>query len=161
MKSLVITREVQEFLRDNVFITVGTSDSHGKPRIAPKLLLKVEGDYIYIIDYVIGKMWQNIKINPHVSLSVMNIDTLVGYQINGSAQIIAKGKEYTALLKQYQDKQVQSSAERILEGIRRDKTHGIFEISFSEKMVVFKVKAEEVVEIAPAGGLKRMSEEAP
>jgi cysteine-rich repeat protein len=37
--------------------------------------------------------WENIKMNPRVSLSFMDNDALLGYQLNGSVEIIDSGEE--------------------------------------------------------------------
>ncbi len=83
-----------EFLKTREFVSVATADFEGNPNAAPKFLLKVEGDFIYLIDYIIGRTWENISINPKVSLSFMDPETLFGYQINGTVDIINKGKVY-------------------------------------------------------------------
>lgn len=144
-----------EFLKTREFVSVATADFNGNPNAAPKLLLKIEGDFIYLIDYIIGRTWENIKINPKASLSFMDPDSLRGYQISGAVEIIDKGKAYDQILSELTKKKLDSSIKRIIEGVYRGKRHENFEISLPEKFVVFKVKLEEIVEIGPYGELKR------
>ena len=83
------------------------------------------------------------------------MDTLTGYQINGTVEIIEQGKEYEKILHEVLERKVSLSTKRIIEGVTRGQKHKNFELGFSDKFVVFKVKIEEVVEIGPSGELKR------
>lgn len=144
-----------EFLKKREFVSVATADFEGHPNAAPKFLLKIDGDFIYLIDYIIGRTWENLKINPRVSLSFVDPDTLMGYQINGSVEIIDKGKAYEDILNELTKRKIDLSTKRIIEGISRGKRHETFEIGLPEHFLVIKVKLEEVVEIGPYGQLKR------
>ena len=155
MVGKLITEEMHQFLKDKAFISIATSDFYGRPNVAPKFLLKFEDDFIYLGDYVIGRTFQNLRNNPKASLSAINLDTLVGYQINGRAKIIERGQEHKKLLMDMHERQIQFSVRRIIEGIQRKKTHTHFEVTFPERVVVFKIKVEEVVEIGPSGKLER------
>lgn len=144
-----------EFLKTREYVSVATTDFQGNPNAAPKFLLKIEGDFIYLVDYIIGRTWDNIKINPKASLSFMDADTLKGYQINGAVEIIDKGKAYEQILNELTKKKLDSSIKRIIEGVYRGKRHENFEISLPERFVVFKIKLAEIIEIGPYGELKR------
>lgn len=144
-----------EFLKTREFVSVATADFNGNPNAASKFLLKIEGDFIYLVDYIIGRTWENIKKNPKASLSFMDPDTLMGYQINGPVERIEKGRVYEKILNELTRKKLDFSAKRIIEGVYRGKRHESFEISLPERFVVFKVKLEEIVEIGPYGELKR------
>jgi len=148
-----------EFLKTKDFVSVATSDLNATPNAAPKFLLKVAQGYIYLVDYVIGKTCQNIKKNPKVSLSFLDTDSLIGYQVNGSVEILDKGDEYDGILSELLEKKIDLSAKRIIEGVSTGKSHQTFELSLSDRFVVLKVKVKEVVEICPCGELKREGED--
>ena len=161
MAEIIITKDIIKFLKDKEFINVGTCDFDGRPNVAPKFLLKIENDYIYLADYIIGRTWRNIKINPKVSLSTMHMGTLTGYQMNGQAEIVTRGVEYKKLVEEYREKQIRFSVARVIEGVRREKKHENFELAFPKKVVIFKIKVEEIVEIIPSGELRRKKHSAP
>ena len=71
-----------------------------QPNVAPKFLLKIEQNCIYLGDYNIDRTWANINFNPKVSLSVMNLDTLTGYQINGLVETVDEGSDQEKLLEE-------------------------------------------------------------
>lgn len=153
----MLTKIVGELLKNREFISVATCDYNGRPNAAPKFILKVENNFVFLVDYIVNKTWQNLNVNPKASLSFMDADTLVGYQVNGPVHIIDKGAEYDQVLNELRLKEIDLSAKRIIEGITKGKIHKSFEVASPEKFVIFKVKMEEVVEIGPGGDLKRES----
>ncbi|MFA5092590.1 MAG: pyridoxamine 5'-phosphate oxidase family protein [Candidatus Omnitrophota bacterium] len=151
----MINNVVKTLIESKEFISVATCGSDNRPNGAPKFLLKVDSSYIYLVDYIIGQTFRNLKANPRVSLSFFDIHTLVGYQINGRVEIIESGQEYDLALQDLERKEINLSATRIIDGIVQGKTHKAYEITVSEQFVILKVKVEEVVQIHPSGTLKR------
>jgi nitroimidazol reductase NimA-like FMN-containing flavoprotein (pyridoxamine 5'-phosphate oxidase superfamily) len=151
----MLNETIKELLLKNEFIGVATCNIAARPNIAPKLLLKCENNFLYLVDYVFGRTFENLKINPRVSLTVMDKETLTGYQLNGSVKIIQSGKEFNKSLSELREKQISLSSKRIVEGIYRGKTHENFEASFPDKVAIFKVKIEEIVKIFTSGNLKK------
>ena len=147
--------KISNLLKNREFISVATCDLSGNPNAAPKLLLKLEGNSIYLVDYTIGKTWQNLKINPRVSLSAVDTEALIGYQINGDVEIIEEGREYDKILSEVLAREVSLSAKRIIEGVTSGQKHKNFELESSGRFVVFKVKIKEIAEIGQRGELKR------
>ncbi|MDD4879511.1 MAG: pyridoxamine 5'-phosphate oxidase family protein [Candidatus Omnitrophica bacterium] len=151
----MIAKKINEIIKDDDFIAVATCDLEGNPNVAPKLFLKVENNHIYLIDYVIGRTFQNLVVNPKASLSVTDKDALTGYQINGPVEILSTGPTYDKFVDEVRKKELSLSSRRIVEGVLRGESHKNFQVSFPDKVVVFKVKISEVVEIRSSGELKR------
>lgn len=118
-------------------------------------MLKIDNDCIFLADYVMGKTYRNLKINPKVSLSTVNMNTLIGYQMNGGVEIIEKGSEFELLMEDFRKRQIQLCVTRIIEGVQKESKHGIFETDLPDNIVIFKIKIEEVVEIVSTGELTR------
>jgi len=151
----MVIKKIFELLEDREFISVATCDFSGRPNVAPKFILKLESNYLYLVDYVLGTTFSNVTINPRVSISLMDIDALTGYQINGAVEIISKGEEFQRMLKELNEREVNLSVKRIIEGIDTGKKHASFEVMLPENVIILKVKIEEAVEIGPRGVLKR------
>jgi predicted pyridoxine 5'-phosphate oxidase superfamily flavin-nucleotide-binding protein len=149
-----MNRKVFELLKNREFVSVATSDHDARPNAAPKFVLKVENHFVYLVDYSIGRTSRNLAVNPKISISFMDQDTLMGYQLNGPVEIINRGEEYASLVKELLQKELDLSTRRIIEGVTQGKSHEGFELSLSERFVIFKVKVEEIVEIASSGTLK-------
>lgn len=155
---MTLTDEILDLLINKAFITVATCDLKGKPNAAPKLFLKHEEGSIYLVDYSFSRTWENLKINALASLSLMNIDRLTGYQINGSIELIEKGPLCEEAMKELKEKEINLSVERIIEGVRRGKRHENFELEIPKTFVVYKLNIEEIAEIAPSGKVIRKKE---
>ncbi|MEI6832237.1 MAG: pyridoxamine 5'-phosphate oxidase family protein [Candidatus Omnitrophota bacterium] len=151
----MINKIVKELIESREFISVATCDLEARPNAAPKFLLKVERDHIYLVDYIIGRTFENLQINPKVSLSFIDSFTLIGYQINGKVEIIDSGAEYKDILKELQNKQIDLSTKRVMDGVVKGQVHKAYEVGSPEQFVILKIKVEEVVEIRPSGTLRR------
>jgi len=149
--------EALKVLKAREFVAVATADIRGKPNSAPKFLLKIVGEMVYFIDYSIGKTAENLKVNPEVSLSFIDLNSLVGYRLNGKAEIIEKGMIYDECLKELRKKKIKLSVERIVQGVHDGKPHKKFELEIPEHFLIYKVKIEEGSEISPRGVIKSES----
>ena len=126
-----------------------------RPNAAPKFLLKVEASHIYLVDYILGNTFRNLEVNPQVSLSMFDNNTLMGYQINGKVQIVDRGPEYSSALDDLARKEIDLSTTRIIDGVIKGKAHKAYEVAAPGEFVILKVKVEEIVQIHPSGLLRR------
>lgn len=137
------------------FIGLATADSKAVPNSAPKLLLKHSGKFAYFVDYSFGKTAENLRANPMVSFSLMDHNSLVGYRLTGSVEIIEKGKIYEECLKELQEKQISLSVERVLKAVQENTVHKGFEVEMPEHFLLYKVTIDEAVEITTRGEVRR------
>lgn len=151
----MLTKEIIKILEKREFVSVATCDFDGRPNAAPKFLLRVDGDTIYLVDYSIGMTWQNIKINPRVSLSFIDNSTLQGYQLNGPVRLVDKGAEFKKLCNEMQDKTIRLTAQHIIEEVRGGSKHESFELIIPDKIVIFEVRVDSVAWIGIRGDIKR------
>ena len=151
----MISKKINDLIKKREFVSVATCDFKGRPNVAPKFILKIKDNFIYFVDHVLGTTYDNLKLNPRVSISVMDLDALIGYQINGSVEIVEKGKDFEEMINELKEREINLSVQRIIEGIDKGKSHESFEVMLSEKVAILKVKIEEAVEIGSSGLLKR------
>jgi len=150
-----MNKKLLELLNEREFVSVATCNFDGRPNAAPKFLLKIQDNYIYLVDYIIGRTFQNLQVNPRLSISFMDTNSLVGYQLNGKVLVIESGPEYDIFVKELFQREIDLSARRIVEGVTKGKSHQGFELASSDSFVIFKVKIEEIVEMSSSGVLKR------
>ncbi len=155
MQNPLITEEMQKFLLNKEFVSVGTSNLSGRPNSAPKFVIKVDKDFIYLGDYVLGTTFRNLKVNPRASISTIDMKTLHGWQINGAVAIITKGPQYKKLLKTMIEQEVRHSARRVIEDVQGIQKCDNYEVTFPEKVVIFKIKCESITKIGSTGKLHR------
>ncbi len=155
----MLIKEAFDFLKKKTFINVATCNKSGRPNVAPKFLLKIENNFIFLIDYVRNTTLKNIKINPAVSISSVNLETLKGYQINGKAQILKKDKKnaYLNLLKEYEQKQLDLSTKRLIKALHNEGKSSGYEAEFPKRVAIIRVQVTEAVGIGLQGNLERES----
>ncbi len=151
----MLTNALISLLEKREFISVATCDFKGRPNAAPKFILKVSREHIYLVDYIIGTTYRNLKINHRISLSFVDQRTLQGYQLNGSVQILEKGRLFNKLRKEMDAREIRLTTKHIIEDVRGEAKHDTYEVGISDQYVVFVVAVDEIVEIGSKGDLKR------
>lgn len=133
------------------FLVVATVDQKGQPDATPKLFLKYENPFIYLVDYSFATTNENVKKNPKASLSFVDVENLDGYRLNGSIELITKGKEFARISKEVEKKIVQLSATRVIEAVTRGKRYEHYELEIVDKYVVMKFKLDEITYVGARG----------
>jgi predicted pyridoxine 5'-phosphate oxidase superfamily flavin-nucleotide-binding protein len=146
--------DLMPYLFSGKFINVATCSLERMPNVAPKLIGKVEKNVIYLIDYVVGRTYVNLKENPRVSLAFFDDKTLTGYQLNGTVTILEHGEEFDKLADEFQKIKTDFTVERILLNVRTGEKAIPREFLLPEQFVILKIKVVEIVEISSSGSLK-------
>ena len=154
MPNTLITEKLKRFLLTKEFVSAGTSDLSGQPNAVPKYIIKIDSGFIYLADYVIGKTFQNLKINPKISLSTIDMKTLEGWRINGTVRIVTRGAQYKKLSKTMVELEVHNTARRVIEDVQGVQKHNVYEVSFPKKVVILKVKCKKITKIGITGKLQ-------
>ena len=146
---------VLKLLNKREFVSVATSDLDCQPNAAPKMILDTDQEFIYLVDYTSGKTWENLKVNPRISISFSDTDELKGYKINGQVEILESGAIDGEMIQKLDERKFSLTVERVISGVRKEKKHKIFELELAQKFVIYKIKIEEITEIGPQGDLQR------
>ena len=146
-----------ELIKKVEFVEMATVDASGEPNSVPKFLLKTEGVSIYLIDYSIGRTAENLRDNPSVSISFIMMDSLLGYRMNGKAEIIRSGEVYDKCLNEMREKAIDLTAKRVVDGVHDDKPikDTAYETEMSKPILLYKIDIEEGCEISPRGEIER------
>ena len=152
---MIITADI---LKGREYISVATADKDAKPNAAPKFLLKFEKPYLFLIDYSFATTTENLRVNPRAALSFMDLENLEGYRLYGSVELIERGVEFKRLSKEVERKNIQLSADRVIEGARTGKKYKHFALERPSKFVIIKFKIEEATKIATRGDFFREKE---
>lgn len=89
-----IPNEVQEFLSGKL-AWVSTAAADGTPNATPKGSVQViDDEHIIFADLFSLKTRENLQANPKVGITVIDPETVKGYQIKGSAELINSGPMY-------------------------------------------------------------------
>lgn len=140
----MLKEKLLSFLKGQQFVTLGSSTPEGSPHASPKIFLKMEGKNIYLIDYLVGVSFENIKANKEVSISTFDIQEVKGFHVYGQASILRNGPEYEALLKEWDVRQTQTTAKNISEVVRGEKNKKVFKLTFKKPVEIYKIKIKRI-----------------
>ncbi|MCP4051263.1 MAG: pyridoxamine 5'-phosphate oxidase family protein [bacterium] len=91
-----LSKEIEELLDSVAIALVATADPDSQPNISIKGIVDydVQEGIIYFLDLFSKNTRKNLKINPRVSLSVIDYDMFAGYQFIGTAEMLESGDLY-------------------------------------------------------------------
>lgn len=148
-----INEKLEEILEKREFVSIATVGPDGQPNSVPKFFYRGKGNFLYLLDYVVGKTISNLRENPKASVSFMDLDTLEAYRLNGTAKVMEKGPVFDAVLKGWNEKLVQLSTDRVIEAVRTGKRRNHYEMEMTEHLAVIKVRIETVIKIGRKGDI--------
>ncbi len=153
-----IRDHIKELLDRREFVSIATVDKDGRPNSVPKFIFRAKANHCYLIDYVMGKTVSNLRENPYVSVSFMDLEALEAYRLNGTATLIEKGPVFNEIFRQWDKKLVQLSTDRVIQAVRTGKKNKAFELAINEKFVVIKIRVESAVKIGRRGEIWQESD---
>ena len=90
---VTLTTAIQEMLREQKFIVVGSVDANGLCNISPRTSFYYSKNAIYWLDFFKHKSQGNFKTIPWVSVSVFDKKELNGFQLKGKVNFVTDKKE--------------------------------------------------------------------
>ena len=88
-----IPLEIQEMMRKQKVIVVGSVDLNGVANISPRTAFYFSNDAIYWLDFFKHKSQGNFKSLPWVSIAVIDKKKLSGFQLKGKVSFVTDQKE--------------------------------------------------------------------
>ena len=149
MSEFIIPGKIVQTLKAADWICLASRDKDGEPNAANKFLLECEGNIVYLVEFVKGKTYDNIKLFPKVVFPIMDLENLVDYQLSGVVEIIEAGPVHDNLIAKLKEKELQFSTKRIIEGIRREKSHESFHFPDMDEAVILKITVDDIVARGP------------
>lgn len=158
MSDNLISEEIRGLLEKQEFVYISTCDAE-RPNVAPKFLVKVKEDSIFIADFQNGRTALNLKKNPNVAVGFLCLDALIAYQFLGKAHEVKEKSAAGILMNILQERELKFCVERIVAGVSGKYRSENFEISFPEDVPIYKIDVEEIVTIGPGAKLIRKHRE--
>ncbi|WP_350287095.1 pyridoxamine 5'-phosphate oxidase family protein [uncultured Croceitalea sp.] len=88
---MVLTKEIKQCMEKSVLCWLATSSADNTPNVSPKEIFHwYNGDTIIVANIASPQTVKNIKQNPKVCISFMDILVQKGFQLKGNAKIIHK-----------------------------------------------------------------------
>ena len=150
-----LLEKVAKLLEKKEFVYIATCSQDCEPYATPKFLVRVENNCIYLADFAISQAYENLKVNPKMSIAAMDHDTLHGYRINGDVAILEEGPEFDKILKELRKKEMNLTIERVVRAVQTGVTHENFELEFPKRLAIFKMHVDLVMQVGPRGQLHK------
>jgi len=100
----VLTDEMKQFVRYQRLGYVATVSRDGAPNLSPKGSLTVWDDHhLMFADIESPHTIQNLGVNPHVEVNVVDPFTRKGFRFRGNATILRSGTDYWKAVAHYKD----------------------------------------------------------
>jgi len=151
----IIPDKMLALLDPREFVSIATVSPDGQPNSVPKFFLRAKGSHLYLIDHVMGRTSKNLVTNPFCSVSFMDLDSLEAYRFNGKARLLRDGEIFAAALKEWNDKLIKLSTDRVIEAVTTGKKRSYYEMEIPQKLVVIRITVEGIVKIGRKGEIWR------
>lgn len=94
----MLTDEVKKYIDKSVLCWLATSDKHNEPNVSPKEIFTYKGDTTFLIANLASpNSIDNIKDNPNVCVSFVDVFVQKGFKLKGIATLIDKTDNRFAL----------------------------------------------------------------
>lgn len=146
-----LTDEVIRFLENQGFTIVSTLDKKGSLHNSCKGIVKINRNgKIYLIDLYKGRTYENLKINPHISLTVVDEHKFRGYCLKGKAKIIAVDRLDSQIISAWENKLTSRITRRIIKNITQEKGHSRHpEALLPKPEYMIMMQVDEIIDLTP------------
>ena len=146
-----LKEEIVHFFQDQGCVIVSTIDKGGGIHSSCKGILKInQNGKVYLLDLYKGATFENLKRNPHVSLTSVDEHKFRGYCLKGSARLVKREKFISKLLRIWEDKITSRVSRRIIRNIQGDKGHAKHpEVLLPKPEYLIVMEVEDCIDLTP------------
>lgn len=130
---VAIPLEIQEMMRKQKVIVVGSVDLNGVANISPRTAFYFSNDAIYWLDFFKHKSQGNFKSLPWISVAVIDKKKLNGFQLKGKVSFITDQNEKLRITDIITRSATGKTSSKIFERMSQNKTPDI--IMFNPKAI--------------------------
>ena len=147
----ILTDDIIHFFHKQGFIIISTMDGNRCPHSACKGMVHMSPDgIVYLLDLYRGETCQNLKANPHISLTAVDEHKFVGYCLKGAAKVVPEERIEPHIKKAWDERITSRLTKRVLKEIRDEVGHPNYpEVLLPKPEYMIIVQVEEVVNLAP------------
>ena len=143
--------EIIQFLNRQHYTVISTLNKDGSIDNSCKGIVQIdEKGHIYLLDLYKQRTYENLKINPHISLTVVDEHKFRGYSLKGKAKIISEKKIKPEILKAWDKKISGRISHRILKNVKEEKGHKSHpEVLLPKPEYIIEMHVEKIVDLTP------------
>ncbi|MCM8770717.1 MAG: pyridoxamine 5'-phosphate oxidase family protein [Candidatus Omnitrophica bacterium] len=146
-----LTENIVQFFENQGFVIVSTIDKRGSINNACKGIVKIERKgKIYLLDLYKGRTFNNLKANPHLSITAVDEHKFIGYCLKGKARIVERQRLIPEISEAWEKRLTRRITQRILKNITGEKGHTAHPESLLPKPAYTIVMGvEEIIDLTP------------
>jgi uncharacterized pyridoxamine 5'-phosphate oxidase family protein len=147
-----LNSSVVNFFQNQGCVVVTTIDKNSFPHSACKGIVKIEeSGRVFLLDAYRGKTFNNLKLNPHASITAFDEHKFNGYTLKGSARLIHKDELDKEIIKSWEARITGRLTERLLNNIHEEKGHkGHPEALLPKPQYMIVLEVSEVIDLTPS-----------
>ncbi len=147
----MLTDEVIQFFHHQNFAIVSSIDKRGYPHNSCKGIVQInENGKVYLLDLYKSITFENLRINPYISITGVDEHKFKGYCLKGKAKIIPSNELNQGLIKAWEERIASRITQRVIKnitGLKGHPRHPEALLPKPEYLIVADI--EEVVDLTP------------
>ena len=147
----MITADIVRFFHNQRFTIIATIDKNGYPHGSCKGIVEIDKrGRVYLLDLYMAKTYENLKKNPHISITGVDEHKFIGYCLKGRAKIVPGNRVSKRILKLWEDKITSRISHRLLKNIQGEKGHAAHpEALLPGPAYLIEADIDEVIDLIP------------
>jgi predicted pyridoxine 5'-phosphate oxidase superfamily flavin-nucleotide-binding protein len=146
-----LNEDIIDFFQHQSLVIVTTIDSDGTPHNSCKGIVQIdENGTVYLFDLYLRKTFENLKVNPNISIAAADEHRFTGYCLKGKAHVIHKNAFPKDIIKKWEQIIAKRITRRLIKTIGGEKghiKHPEAHLPKPEYMIVMKV--EHIIDLTP------------
>lgn len=147
MSMVKITSEIQEILRKQKFIVIGSVDLNGVANLSPRTSFTFDENAIYWLDFFKHKSHVNFRSVPWISIAVFDAKKLRGFQLKGKVTFVTDKKQKSDIINKITRSVTGATSSKIFERMSEGKPPDV--MMFKTK-AIYSLNPEETSGVALA-----------
>ncbi len=146
-----LTDDIARFFQDQGCVIVSSIDKNGFPHNSCKGIVKIEpSGRVYLLDVYRAKTYENLKRNPHISITAIDEHKFTGYCLKGKVEIVPQEELGLEIVKAWEDRIASRLTQRLLKNIRGEKGHPRHpEALLPKPEYLIVMDTEEIIDLTP------------
>mgnify|MGYP001220112245 CR=1 FL=1 len=146
-----LSSDIINFFQNQGCVIVSTVDKSGHVHCSCKGIVKIEVQgRIYLLDLYVSRTRENLKDNPHMSITAIDEHRFAGYSLKGKARIVSDEKLKSQLASAWEARITSRLTQRLLRNIREEKGHPRHpEVMMPKPQYLIVMEVEEAVDMTP------------
>jgi general stress protein 26 len=143
---------IVNFFQNQGYVIVSTIDKGGSLHSSCKGIVDIKSNgKIYLLDLYKAKTFDNLKNNPHISITAADEHKFAGYCLKGKAKIITGEELSPQIMKAWEERITSRLTRRVIRNIREEKGHPRHpEALLPKPEYLIVMEAEEVIDLTPS-----------